>query len=292
MKNVISFLYALSLAWLICSCSALDKQVRRTIEGNLNRSAKSKNTLDTAMYDFGQNAIVGVNKGIPSLINTLVESLRANVDTINPQIKNAFIRIDSLSDVEIDKIGYRVVEQVRKIKREVTDDDLKDFFIASLEQSIGRVDGQVQASIRHIIDNTLDVLNSSSTRHKFGSIRDSIFNEATKRQLQETINRSVQPTIDTLSIRIDRIVNKNVPVVHRYATEFLLALALFSLVIIGYIWYQRRRYLRLSKMLTYEIHKIPSKQMYDELVGRIQSSAQNESLEPLLREILQSQGIN
>ncbi|MBK6995985.1 MAG: hypothetical protein IPH31_14075 [Lewinellaceae bacterium] len=41
-------------------------------------------------------------------------------------------------------------------------------------------------------------------------------------------------------------------------------------------------------MLTYEIDKIPSQTLYDELTKRIRNEAQKNELEPLLRDVLKS----
>jgi len=65
-----------------------------------------------------------------------------------------------------------------------------------------------------------------------------------------------------------------------------------SAAIIGWVWYQRRRYAKLVRVLTYEIDKIPSQTLYDELTKRIRNEAQKNELEPLLRKSLKETGLN
>ena len=92
--------------------------------------------------------------------------------------------------------------------------------------------------------------------------------------------------------RVEKIVHKDVPFVQRQAKNLLLALGAVAAAIIGWIWYQRRRYAKLVSVLTYEIDKIPSQTLYDELTKRIRNEAQKNELEPLLRDVLKEQGIN
>ncbi|HTR98677.1 MAG TPA: hypothetical protein VML00_02940, partial [Bacteroidota bacterium] len=53
----------------------------------------------------------------------------------------------------------------------------------------------------------------------------------------------------------------------------------------------RKRERRLLDILTYQIHEIPDKRSYDELVSRIRRKAQEEGVEPRLRKILSERGI-
>jgi hypothetical protein len=91
---------------------------------------------------------------------------------------------------------------------------------------------------------------------------------------------------------VEKLVRKDVPFIQRQAQQLLIALGLVAMAIIGWFWYQRRRYARLVSLLTYQIDKIPSQELYDELTKRIRSEAQRSELEPLLRQTLQDQGIN
>ncbi len=54
---------------------------------------------------------------------------------------------------------------------------------------------------------------------------------------------------------------------------------------------RRKRERRILDLLTYQIHEIPDQQAYDELVTRIRRNAQEQGLEPRLREILAERGI-
>jgi len=54
---------------------------------------------------------------------------------------------------------------------------------------------------------------------------------------------------------------------------------------------RRKRERRILDLLTYQIHQIPDQRAYDELTTRIRQKAQEEGVEPRLREILGERGI-
>ena len=109
---------------------------------------------------------------------------------------------------------------------------------------------------------------------------------------QQLVSGAFQPTVDSVLNRIEKIVQKDLPFFKKEAENLLLALAALSITIIGWVWYQRRRYAKLVGILTYQIDKIPSHELYDELTKRIRNETQKTELEPLLRETLKQQGIN
>ncbi|GAB4010382.1 hypothetical protein GCM10028808_21000 [Spirosoma migulaei] len=269
--------------------------VNRAVVRNLGKGTKSKAVIDSAVEDIAQHAVMGANRETAGISRALVQGLKGSVDTLNPDIQKAMHLIDSvgqLSNTQVALIMQTVIDRIDHMKGQIKDEQLKQFFMDAIASTTHQIDIQTRSMLANMMMKAIDDLNSDSARGKIAAIRDSLLNDATNKRLQTTILTSVQPTLDTLTNRIDRIVNKNIPIVQRYAYQWLIGLGLVAAAIIGWVWYQRRRYLRIVKLLTLQIDKIPDKETYDELVSRIRHSAQAESLEPVLRTVLQDQGIN
>ena len=303
MKTIIRYVLLCGLAALLVGCNLLDTMVNRAVIRNLGKGTKSKAVIDSAVEDMAQHAVIGANRETAGISRALVQGLKGSVDTLDPDIRKAMKRIDGiidsvgyLSNAQVALIFQTVSDRIEHIKGQVKDEQLKKFFMDAIASTVARTTHQIDVQGRSIVANmlmkTLDELNTDSARRKIAAIRDSLLNDATNARIQRTVLTAVEPTLDTLTNRIDRIVNKNIPMVQRYAYQWLIALGLVAAAIIGWVWYQRRRYLRIVKLMTLQIDKIPDKQTYDDLVGRIRHNAQAESLEPLLRDVLQDQGIN
>jgi len=139
-----------------------------------------------------------------------------------------------------------------------------------------------------IIQTALDSLKAPSSKIKIDSIVSGVLDKNTDARAQKLVSSALQPTIDSLAKKIDFIVHKDVPFVQKQAG----ILAAVAIAIIGFVWYERSKYARLVKILTYQIDKIPNPDVYNDLTGKISSQTKNEDLEPLLRKTLRKQGIN
>jgi len=291
--NVQSLALTVLLAVLTLSCS-----IQKQVDKQLGPNAQTKKLLDSASYDIGKNVVAGANSEVRALSRNLINSLKTYADTLDPldpltrKIKRQVDSLGQLTNAQVDSIGLTVLRRVIDLKREVKDEELKRFFLDAITKAGNTVDRKTRPLLANMIETALDSLNSTATRGKLAAIRDSLLNEATQRKLQDIIRLSLQPTLDTLTTRIRSIIHDDLPVVQKYATQFLFGLGAVLSAIIAWVWYQRRRYLRLVQLLTNQIHRIPDNNTYDKLVGQIQSEAQKENLEPLLRETLTDQGIN
>ncbi|AUD06127.1 hypothetical protein [Spirosoma pollinicola] len=285
--------YIFMLMAMLTSCS-----VQKWIDGKFGRGSASKATIDTAVYDLGRSAMAGINHDVPAITYQLIKSLKNAADTLDPldpltrKIKRQIDSLGHLTNTQVDSIAETVIAKVVKLKGEIKDDQLKQFFLDAITKAGTTLDRKTRNLLANMIGSAVDRLNTDDTRQKLASVRDSLLNPATQHKLQETVRLSLQPTIDTLTNRIARIVHEDLPTVQKYATQFLIALGLIMSAIIALVWYQRRRYLRLVQVLTNQIHQIPQKSEYDRVVGHIQRQAQLENLEPLLRDVLKDQGIN
>ncbi len=291
-KTLITCLFAASLL-LLAGCNLLKTNVDN-VELSKFR-IKNQAQLDSLLRSVTRSAALGFADTAQLISRNLLIGLKGSMDTLDPDFQKLKLKIEelgNLSDAQLAKLGNQLEMRVKNLKADIKDEDLKKFLISVIEESTGTLKKQTKTMLSDMIQNALNNFDAETAKEKVQIILNGALGDSTKIKAQELVSSALQPTMDSLFKRIEKIVHKDVPFVERQAKKLLLALAALAAGIIGWIWYQRRRYARLVSILTYQIDKIPSKELYDELTKRIRNQTQKEELEPLLRETLKEQGIN
>ena len=287
-----SFL-GLTALLLLFSCNLLKNQVDRIDIDSL--LAKTQPRIDSLSISAGRYATIGASERAELLSKSLIQGLKGSVDTLDPDIQKIFRTIDSignLSNEQLVKMGMTLDSSLNNLKASIEDKEFRAYLVSTIEMLTGRLRKDTKYLLSDMIQASLDSLGTGSSKDKVRKIISDLLGEDTKAQAQSLVQGALQPTMDTFLARIDKIVHKDVPFVQRQANKLLLMLGLIAAGIIGFVWYQRRKYARLVNLLTYEIDKMPSQEQYDDLTNKIKSEAQKNGLEPLLRDVLKEQGIN
>lgn len=256
---------------------------------------KNQAHIDSILRSATRSAALGIADTAKLISQNLISGLKGSMDTLDPDFQKLKLKIEelgNLTDAQLAKLGNQLEMRVKNLKADIKDEELKKFLISVIEESTGKLKKETKTMLSDMIQNALNSFDAETARDKVQIILNGALGDSTRIKAQQLVNGALQPTMDTLLARIDKIVHKDVPFVQKQAKKLLLALALLAAGIIGWVWYQRRRYAKLVSLLTYQIDKIPSQTLYDELTKRIREEAQKSELEPLLRETLKEQGIN
>jgi hypothetical protein len=257
--------------------------------------AKNQPHIDSLLRSAAGNAAAGVADSAKLISQNLIAGLKGSMDTLDPDIQKIMRTIDSignLSDAQLNKLGDNLERRLKNLKAEIKDEELTKFVVEMIEESTGKLKKETRTLLSNMIQEALQSFDEETAKEKLQLIVRGVLDDSTKTRAQLLVNGALQPTMDTLLARIDKIVHKDVPFVQKQAKKLLFALAALAAAIIGWVWYQRRRYAKLVALLTYNIDKMPSQPEYDELTKRIRSEAQKNELEPLLRQVLKEQGVN
>ncbi|MEO6940843.1 MAG: hypothetical protein ABI444_12020 [Candidatus Kapaibacterium sp.] len=113
--------------------------------------------------------------------------------------------------------------------------------------------------------------------------------------LGERLTKMVVGIVDTLGYGINhKIVMPTEQGITKLSTWLLYTgggVVIVVMLVSVYLFILKRRYLQLTELMTTEIHRIPDRASYDELVHRIHTKAVDRKLEPELRNILKDHGI-
>ena len=263
-----------------------------SIQNDINKLSLAKpiasagTAANKLAYGVGQNIILGLTDSSKQAIQKVIRGLKGSIDTLNPDIKKLLAAIGTIGDttnLQITKLGKNIHWQIGKLR-------------GDLNGTVGGLTSTLKINTKtilsDIIQTALDSLKAPASKAKIDSIVSGILDKNTDAKVQKLVNGALQPTIDSLANKIDGIVHKDVPFLQKQAGLLLAILGVIAIAIIGFIWYERSKYARLVKILTYQIDKIQDPDTYNALTKNISSQTKSEDLEPLLRKTLVKQGIN
>ena len=281
--------WILLLVSLLFSCN---------LEKSLNLSkvlTDAQPAVDSLAKGAGRNAGEGLEESVKGITQQFLSGLKGATDTLNPdiiRIEKVLDSIGSLSALQLVKLGDTLNIQIARVKGQIDSKKIQKFLVSTLEQLTGKLSKGTKNLLSNMIQTTLDSLNTKASQQKISMIVAGLLNDSAKARVQAFVSGALQPTIDSITNKVDHIVHKDLPFVQREASLLLWSLGILAAAIIGFVWYQRRRYARLSEILTYQINKIPMQGAYDDLTQHISAQTQSENLEQLLRATLKKQGIN
>ena len=291
--NLYSLLVFAGVIALSSGCSILKSNLDTADFTKFRKNNQAQ--LDSLFMAAGTSAAIGMADNAELITQRLIAGLKGSMDTLDPDFQKLKLKIQelgNLSEAQLDSIGEKLETRLNSLKDNIKDEDLKRFLISIIEESTGTLKKQTKTMLSDMIQNALNSFDTETAKQKLQIMINGALSDSTRIKAQLLVNGAFQPTMDTLLARIDKIVHKDLPFVQRQAKNLLLALAALAAAIIGWVGYQRRRYAKLVGILTYQIDKIPSQTLYDELTKRIKNEAQKTDLEPLLRGVLKDQGIN
>jgi hypothetical protein len=287
-----ALLLALSLILPTACKDFLKKQVDGVDANGL--LLKTGPAVDSLSKTAGRGLASGFAQNAKSVSEQLLIGLKGSMDTLDPdyqKLKSKIEELGKLTGSQVDSLGNVLEKRLGKLKNSVKDEDLKRFLLSIVEESTGKLKTNTRSLLSDMLQKAIDDLDAETAGEKLQIMLKGALGDSTRYKAQQLVHEALRPTVDTILNRVEKIVRKDLPFVQRQATNLLLALGAIACGIIGWVWYQRRRYARLVSLLTYNIHKMPSQEMYDELTRRIQDQAQKEEMETFLRQVLKEQGL-
>jgi len=271
------------------SCN-IQQKLQSTLNG-LNYSkplGKLKSPADSLVNSLAGSALMGIADSSHKALDKIFKNLNGNVDPELTKLIHAINTFGDTTNFQICKIGDNVTWQIGRFKGKIK------AYGPMLDSLVSHLKGKVLNIPGLLVANALDTLKSTRSHAKLDSFVSHLLDANTKERLGFVVSGALKPTLDSLSSDVHQLVHKDVPFITRQALILVAGIGIVILAIMAFAWYERRKYMRLSEVLTSEINKMPGDKAdaYDDLTHRIQFRAQDENLEPTLRKLLVKQGIN
>jgi len=268
-----------SVLLLVFSCSSTFENIGTGLGDGVVSSLENRDSLLSAVGG-------SLTKGIVDSIDLTILENELN-NTIDSILTNAGNRTNAELKMILDSaIGVELNKQIRTLG--ITSQGQ----LESIRNSLLGIETRIRiAKLR-------DELLGDSTNRNLQNIRNELLGENTSVLVSAIISNAM----DTLMVKYGEfqpIFSRDL----RNESDFFKDNITYILIVIGALiagllflcyWLNKKRknYLGITEMLTYEIHKIPNKNEYDELTTRIQDTAQKDGYEKHLRQILENKGLN
>jgi len=274
MKYIFLCLFGL---FLINGCSVW-KGVGSNLGDGLMESFENRDSLLSSM---GGNITKGardsiINDKTKQNINNLVDSIIVNLSTAANY--NFSVLIDSvLGEVlqaRLRQIGGTLNTQVADIRNELLGENTDSKIAALREELIG-----------------------VNAKNNIADLRDELIGLKTKNMLDSLIYSASNALIlkyNEIQPRLSKDIRSETGFIQQNASTLLWSaggVIALLIAIVGYIIIKGNKIKKISELLTLQINRIPDQKDYDEVTKKIKAKAQEESLEPELRKILDKQGI-
>ena len=245
--------------------------------------------------EMGKDLGAGLAEGAAMTADSVGGHLVAGaVDTLSArETREKFNRV-------IDELGQALAKQAMAT-RDTLLGEYTRVWIRQLKQDLLGAETAVQVGAlrdqvlglrtRFLLGEMRDELLGDSTEEKVGALRDELLGPATRTAVQAIVDSAMVGLVRRYRQDLRPELDAQRSFVERNATWFLLMVAGLSVGVIAFVWWQKRKYRKLTTLLTYQIHEIPDQGMYDQLTRGVQKKAQEVGAEPLLRRVLTDQGL-
>jgi len=248
-----------------------------------------------SMLPMGRDLGEGLGGGLSDKADTIGSSLMRGVrDTLTSAHTRR--QLDTL----LEAVGTSLAEQARKARDTLLGAAARAWVEQIRDSLMGAHTRTQLAALRNELLGAATRANlaalrtellGDSTQRLVGAMRNQLLGTDTKAEIGSIVDTAMIHLATQFGTNVRPLLQQELTFVQRNATTLLFVVGFIACGVAGYIYFEKQKTLKLLRTMTFQIHNIPDQHSYDELVGRIQRSAQETGLEPRLRKILERQGI-
>jgi hypothetical protein len=132
---------------------------------------------------------------------------------------------------------------------------------------------------------------NDSTLQRLAGVRDTLLGERSNELIRSIVDSMMITLAGRLNSDINPLLKENMSFIEKNATWLLILIGAIALGITAFIWGQKQKYLKMTKMLTYQISEVPESKTKEIIKDNISQNAKTIGVEDELRKILDDQGL-
>jgi hypothetical protein len=260
----------------------------------------------------------------------LMGELKNNADTIGSEFLRGMVqgltsdsskqRLSGFIDSLITKLGYTTNKQLVGIRDSLLNDYVNRWVQGVIEDAVGNTTRKKLGALRDELlgDKTivrlLNIRNSffnyylqqylseieknigpnlfnDSTMQRIGSVRDTLIGSKSNALIKSIVDSAMV----TIASRFNNDINPNLKgdlsFLQKNASWLFSLIGFIVLIIIWFVWRQKEKYLKMSKLLTVQIADVKEKNVFESLKENISKHAKVIGVEGDLRDLLNEEGL-
>jgi hypothetical protein len=255
----------------------------------------SCSALKNAGNNLGNGLINGLQSGADSMGSHLVNGATGSLTSDSSRIK-----LEKFIDSLVTKTGISANTQLVRLRDSVLNDYINIWIqnvVKNAAQSINnnilddKTTARLQKELKILVSQIGPGLLNDSTLYRISMLRDSLLGEQTNTRIKAIIDSSAAAIIYKINTGLSPAIKENADFIEKYAAWLIVIVGITALVIIWFVWRQKEKYLRITKMLTYNISGLPETEIKEKIKDSISKNAKLAGIEDELRELLDKQGL-
>lgn len=266
---------------LFFSCKVnLNKAGRQLSSGLVGGAADKADSLTAMLITGARDSLMSPTalRKISALIDTLGWSLTGVMDHAIDSLLLRVTKVVGITDSIVESLTGQTMQKN----------------LAELQQTlVGRTTEEIQ-SLMLTAKEILGSMGSDSTIRQIGKLRDQLIGKDTRTEIVSLVSEVMDTVTSKLNRQVNKVkddVNEEIGFLSKHAGKLLLLVGAIALAIIGFVWFQRRRYLKIMRVLTKNIYSMEDETAYKSIKKSIKSDALMGGVESHLRWYLDSNGM-
>ncbi len=291
-KNIIIFII-LSFLVFISGCSVFQGIGDDLGEGLMGQLKSNADTIGFELMKGVSESFTNEKsrKDLTQLVDSLIYHLGYNTNiqarSLRDSLLNEYVNrwIKSVID---DAIGDGTRHKLGSLRDEVLGDRTLKLLINMRNELLGYRTRQLTNAI---IAEFRDELLNDTTLTRLGAVRDVLIGPETNRAVSSIVDSAMVSLVRRYKSDLSPELEGNLSFVQRNVIWILISAGIIITVVGWFFWQQKQKYLKLTRLLTYQIYDIPEKDIKESLKEKIRKQALQIGIEADLRDELASQGI-
>ena len=268
------FIAVCILLFIINGCSGIKNSAGNIGEELVRPVKENADTIGYKLVEGMRESLTNreAEEQFKRLIDSLTNSLGKNANKQSTGLRDSLFNDKIVSWLQNDLLGDNTGARLVHIRNSFFDSYLKDY-IRQITSNLGK-----------------NILNDSAVS-RISAVRDTLIGEKSNMMIKAIVDSAMYAIVNRLNKDINPLLKENLSFIQKNAVMLIVVIGLVTAAILLLVWTRKEKYLKITKMLTYQISELSDKNLKEKLKSDISRNAKTIGIEDELRKLLDKHGL-